>query len=82
MSGPSVTLSPANPKPGDLVTATIVRDIPGQVVGITVTEANGEVGSAQVPVAEPYTIKDTSTVAHVWAPVSDDGTTVKATTTA
>ena len=83
MSAPSVTLSPAHPAPGALVTATIVRDVLPTTVGLSVTEANGETsGTVTVPVVEPYTITDHSTPARAWTVVSDDGTTVTATTTA
>ena len=79
----TVTLNPAsNATAGQVVTATIVRDIAPSTVSLTVTEANGESGSASVKVEEPVTWADASSTPHVWTQVSDDGTTLVLHTTA
>lgn len=83
MAGPAVTLAPTNPKPGDQIVATVVRDIPGSVVAVDISTAGGT-GHGSIPVAEPYTVADKSTSPHTWSlvPGSDDGTTFKLATTA
>ena len=82
MAGPTVTFDKTSYAPGDVVTATVLRDIAATTVTLTATEANGATGTASVKIVEPLTVTDSSTSAHTWVLTTDDGMTAVYTTTA
>lgn len=91
MASPTVTLAPAAPKPGDLITATITRDVPKSqpaafTVALTGTTPGGSATGSLVvtpdPIIEALTLADASTTPHTWTKVDDNGTVAHYTTTA
>ena len=76
----TLTLDKAQYNVGDKVTLTVLRAVAPHTVTITVTEQDGASATAPLKIVEGLVVSDTGP--HVWAVVSDDGTTAVYTTTA
>jgi len=90
MALPSVVLT-GTPKPGNVITATVTRDVAkvqpaSTTVALSGTTPGGTAtGSLTIvpdPVIEALTTADASAPPRTWTPVSDNGTVAVFTTTA